>query len=192
MPTSNTIASPRRLARELMGTSWSWPILTFNWYTNLATQTRPMNCLGNLTWHQKMRTNWLSSSRIICLPTRNPRLRSTWQHVPNPKTTTPTLDMSRKEPTILKTSLKNWQTIAETSLKIWQRRTQRSKLVQRTWATVTSFRPSNSIKRLRRPREKTPRPSDNGNGRTVLRNKETSGPRRAPSLLWETTSLRGG
>jgi len=32
-----------------------------------------MNCLGDLIWHQKMRTNWLSSSRIICLPTRNPR-----------------------------------------------------------------------------------------------------------------------
>src|SRR5712671_6542075 len=62
-----------------------------------------MNCLGDLTWHQKMRTNWLSSSRIICLPTRNPRLRGTWQHVPNLKTTTLTLDTSRKEPTILDT-----------------------------------------------------------------------------------------
>jgi len=44
-----------------------------------------MNCLGDLTWHQKMRTNWLSSSRIICLPTRNPHLRSTSQHVPKPE-----------------------------------------------------------------------------------------------------------
>src|SRR5712672_1981152 len=151
-----------------------------------------MNCLGDLTWHQKMRTNWLSSSWIICLPTRNPRLRSMWQHVPNPKIMAPTLDTSRKDPTIADTSLKIWQTIAETSLKIWHRRTQRSRLVQRTWATVTLFRPSSSIRRSRRPKEKTPRPSDNGNGHTVLRNKETSGPKRAPSLLWETTSLRGG
>src|SRR5712671_6532599 len=101
---------------------------------------------------------------------------------------TPTLDMSRKELTIADTSLKIWQTIAETSLKIWHQRTQRSRLVQRTWATDTRYRPSNLIKKSRRPRVKTPQPSDNGNGRTVLRNKETSGPRRAPSLLWETTS----
>src|SRR5712671_8148670 len=105
---------------------------------------------------------------------------------------TPTLDMSRKKLTIAETSLKIWQTIAETSLKIWHQNTSHSRLVPQTWVMTTSYRPSNSIKRSRRPKEKTPRPLDNGNGRTAFGNKETSGPRRAPSLLWETTSLRGG
>src|SRR5712672_2011259 len=203
MPTSSTTASPRRLARGSMGTLWSWQISIFNWYTNLETRTRPMSCLGDLIWHQKMRTSWLSSSRIICLPTRNPHLRSMLQHVPNLKIMAPTLVMSWKEPPILETSLKNrvtiadmslkiWQTIAETSQKIWHRKTSHSRLVPQTWVMTTSYQPSSSIKRSRRPKEKTPQPLNNGNGRTALSNKETSGPRRAPSLLWETMSLRGG
>src|SRR5712671_3451399 len=159
----------------------NWPTTTFSWYTSPVTRTRPMNCLGDPIWHQKMRTNWLSSSRIICLPPRIPRLRRTWQHVPNPKITAPTQATNRTK-----------LTIADTSLKIWQTNTSHSRLVQQTWVTTTSYRPSNSIKRLRRPKEKMPRPLGNGNEHTASRNTETSGQKRAPSLLWETTSLRGG
>jgi len=136
-------------------------------------EIRPTNCLGdpNMAPEDEDETGY-RPPLIICLPPRDSPSKAYVATRTKPENydsdsgyESEGTDDSRH------VNKKFWQTIAETSFKdLAPENTALKARAAKLGRWIHHFGPSSSIRRSRRPKEKTPRPSDNGNGRTVLRN----------------------